>query len=183
MLKRHLALMATACAVLLAGALPAVAKDCKSEVVEETGEPYASRSLGAFPSSLLAWRKAVQDKYGDGWNTWFRAESRKVDCKETSEGGQQRWVCTRSARPCTLANAKTASSASDTKLTRNLRAGDTGPEVRTLQKLLAEHGHEVSIDGQFGPGTLRAVREFQRQAGLPVDGIVGQGTRDRLSGQ
>ena len=32
------------------------------------------------------------------------------------------------------------------------------------------------MDGIFGPGTGAAVRAFQQQRGLPVDGIVGSGT-------
>jgi len=32
------------------------------------------------------------------------------------------------------------------------------------------------IDGSFGPSTLQAVRDFQSENGLTVDGIVGPAT-------
>ena len=45
--------------------------------------------------------------------------------------------------------------------------------VRTLQDLLNEHGHGLTVDGVFGPLTDAAVRAFQQAKGLAVDGIVG----------
>lgn len=60
-----------------------------------------------------------------------------------------------------------------------LKKGDQGPKVRELQRLLAERGYPVDIDGDFGPQTYRAVRAFQAQnldqhgQPLVVDGKVG----------
>ena len=45
--------------------------------------------------------------------------------------------------------------------------------VRTLQHLLRARGHTVAVDGIFGPKTDAAVRAFQREKGLQVDGDVG----------
>ncbi|MBS7360520.1 MAG: peptidoglycan-binding protein, partial [Oscillospiraceae bacterium] len=36
------------------------------------------------------------------------------------------------------------------------------------------------IDGDFGPTTLAAVKEFQKDNSLDVDGIVGSATRSAL---
>jgi peptidoglycan hydrolase-like protein with peptidoglycan-binding domain len=36
------------------------------------------------------------------------------------------------------------------------------------------------VDGTYGAATERVVREFQRRAGLMVDGIVGPNTWTRL---
>lgn len=49
-----------------------------------------------------------------------------------------------------------------------LRAGDRGPAVAALQRALG-----VPDDGAFGPGTVRAVEDFQRAHGLTPDGVVG----------
>jgi len=60
-----------------------------------------------------------------------------------------------------------------------LKQGNQGPEVRELQGLLVEHGYSISIDGDFGTQTYRAVRAFQTQnldqhgQPLVVDGKVG----------
>lgn len=57
-----------------------------------------------------------------------------------------------------------------------LSEGDTGPRVRRLQRALARLEYDVSPDGAFGPATTAAVRQFQTDAGLDADGVVGAGT-------
>lgn len=52
--------------------------------------------------------------------------------------------------------------------------------VSTLQYLLRFRGHNVVVDGVFGPKTDTAVRAFQQQRGVPVDGIVGPKTWEAL---
>jgi peptidoglycan hydrolase-like protein with peptidoglycan-binding domain len=57
----------------------------------------------------------------------------------------------------------------------------SGPGVLALQRslnLVADR--RLSEDGQFGPATEQAVRDFQRFLGLGVDGIVGPQTRGLL---
>ena len=67
-----------------------------------------------------------------------------------------------------------------------LREGSSGTEVEVLQymlALLAEFDNVLSplqVDGVFGPGTARAVRNYQQAAGLAVDGIVGPETWDSI---
>lgn len=64
---------------------------------------------------------------------------------------------------------------------RVLREGSSGEAVRELQRRLARHGLlRDQPDGMFGPGTDKAVRAFQRSAGLSADGIVGAGTAKAL---
>lgn len=57
---------------------------------------------------------------------------------------------------------------------------ETGPAVVELQELLNAHGFPVKIDGDFGWRTESAVRAFQRQHRLRVDGIVGRETWEAL---
>ena len=54
-----------------------------------------------------------------------------------------------------------------------VRQGDEDHPVRTLQYLLRARDHPVTVDGIFGPKTDAAVRAFQSEKGLAVDGIVG----------
>ncbi|MCL1846644.1 MAG: peptidoglycan-binding protein [Coriobacteriia bacterium] len=51
-----------------------------------------------------------------------------------------------------------------------------GRDVLTLQSALASLGFSCNFDGIFGGHTERAVREFQQNAGLSSDGIVGYST-------
>lgn len=57
-----------------------------------------------------------------------------------------------------------------------LRQGATGSFVRTAQFQCGEHGHKITVDGIFGPGTLAAVKAIQAHAGITQDGVVGPKT-------
>lgn len=53
----------------------------------------------------------------------------------------------------------------------------TGSRVKKIQRRLKELGYyEGAIDGIYGPSTEGAVKAFQREEGLAVDGIVGPNT-------
>jgi peptidoglycan hydrolase-like protein with peptidoglycan-binding domain len=56
---------------------------------------------------------------------------------------------------------------------RPLRPGASGPDVRELQQALGKAGFKVKVDGNFGTGTLRAVKRFQRASRLDPSGTVG----------
>jgi peptidoglycan hydrolase-like protein with peptidoglycan-binding domain len=57
---------------------------------------------------------------------------------------------------------------------RPLARGATGWDVAALQFMLAWHGFPTGfMTGHFARHTARAVRRFERWAGLPVDGIAG----------
>jgi peptidoglycan hydrolase-like protein with peptidoglycan-binding domain len=57
-----------------------------------------------------------------------------------------------------------------------VRQGANGHPVRTLQDLLRARNHAVAVDGVFGPQTAAAVRAFQGERHLAVDGDVGPNT-------
>ena len=60
---------------------------------------------------------------------------------------------------------------------QSLHQGATGVQVEHLQKALVVFGHlNGSIDGAFGAKTLAAVKEYQRENGLTVDGKAGPKT-------
>jgi hypothetical protein len=54
-----------------------------------------------------------------------------------------------------------------------LRMGSRSNAVRELQIQLDGLGYDVDVDGAFGVGTRRAVRAFQEDNGLVVDGVAG----------
>jgi lysozyme len=57
-----------------------------------------------------------------------------------------------------------------------LKKGADGKAVQRLQKALAAAGHACAADGDFGPGTVKAVKAFQAAHGLKADGVVGATT-------
>lgn len=61
-----------------------------------------------------------------------------------------------------------------------LRLGSKGARVRELQHLLMRAGYALKVDGDFGPATHKAVREFQTFAGIEVDGVAGPLTMREL---
>ena len=61
--------------------------------------------------------------------------------------------------------------------------GDTGSAVKEVQRKLLDHGYhlgEHGVDGRFGPVTEAAVRQFQEDHAIDVDGIVGPVTQALL---
>lgn len=58
-----------------------------------------------------------------------------------------------------------------------LKPGSSGDAVRQLQQALKALGHDPgAIDGHFGAQTEAAVKAYQQERGLTVDGIVGPAT-------
>ncbi|WP_160112304.1 N-acetylmuramoyl-L-alanine amidase [Salicibibacter kimchii] len=64
-----------------------------------------------------------------------------------------------------------------------IRHGDQGDHVEELQQRLVDLGYSLpqfGIDAIFGAETAEAVRTFQREAGIGVDGIPGPETHEAL---
>jgi hypothetical protein len=57
-----------------------------------------------------------------------------------------------------------------------IRKCEQGWDVMLTQRMLVERGYDIEADGFFGPATEQAVRSFQGDAGLAVDGLVGPNT-------
>lgn len=62
-----------------------------------------------------------------------------------------------------------------------LERGDQGAKVRQLQEMLNRNGARLQTDGQLGPKTEAAIRDYQRKNGLATDGIVGPQTQGALN--
>ena len=63
----------------------------------------------------------------------------------------------------------------------SLKLGSVGSEVEWLQDTLTKLGYSTNgVDGYFAEGTDFAVRVFQQNHELDVDGVVGAGTKQLL---
>lgn len=61
--------------------------------------------------------------------------------------------------------------------------GMRGKAVVELQQALVDQGYELDVDGDFGDATDAALREFQADNELDVDGIAGPETWAALAGE
>jgi cell wall-associated NlpC family hydrolase len=64
---------------------------------------------------------------------------------------------------------------------KNARDPQPAPTVAQVQRCLNQKGSRLNVDGDFGPLTEAAVKQFQRRTGLEVDGVVGPKTWASLS--
>lgn len=62
-----------------------------------------------------------------------------------------------------------------------LRVGSKGAAVRTLQQLLNKAGIKCATDGDFGPKTEAAVKEFQKKVAVPETGVVDHKTWAKIN--
>ena len=175
--------VATAALIIMMPVAASAQADCKPEL-KQAGEPSVSRSLGAFPSSLFAWKKAAAAQYGTTYDAWSRSTDRRIDCKQETTG-KKLWVCTRSAKPCGPGGPTTTSCSTkqrfndpDAKLVRGMKGND----VDILQTLLNCHGArpQLKVGNGYDAATEQAVRDFQAIEDLDVDGRAGKITKQRL---
>ena len=64
---------------------------------------------------------------------------------------------------------------------QKMMLGATGDQVKEIQQWLTDYGYySGDIDGNFGESTDKAVRDFQTESGLIVDGVVGNDTKKAM---
>lgn len=64
----------------------------------------------------------------------------------------------------------------DLELDKEYQKGSKGEKVGLIQEWLCLQGYHTRIDKDFGPATDTAVRGFQQDKGIAVNGIVGDET-------
>lgn len=91
------------------------------------------------------------------------------------------WMYAREGDLATKVTAALGSDSSDAVV--QLVKGDSGSAVKTMQKMLIACGYscgDAGADGEFGTYTLKALKKFQKAAGVTVDGIYGPITKAAL---
>jgi murein DD-endopeptidase MepM/ murein hydrolase activator NlpD len=61
-----------------------------------------------------------------------------------------------------------------------IRPGSSGGHVKTLQRKIRSRGVKVKVDGDYGPGTRKAVKAIQRRLGMKPTGIASKAFLKRL---
>lgn len=78
-------------------------------------------------------------------------------------------------------SSSSESSTSTAYPTKSLKKGSTGTQVKKLQKCLNKLiGAGLTVDGDYGTATYKAVIAFQKKYGLTQDGIVGTKTLAKI---
>lgn len=65
-------------------------------------------------------------------------------------------------------------------LDKTYALGDNGPKVKIIQEWLCLHDQQTRPDGDFGPATDYALRQFQNALGLSENGMVDEATFNAL---
>ena len=109
------------------------------------------------------------------WTKWGQLPSSMLDYVEDSEPG--------TPEPETPSSPATPKACPYAEPTKNLKKGAKGEGVKWVQWTLTHCDYSVGsygIDGDFGNATNAAVRKYQKEHALTVDGIVGPLTRKAL---
>jgi putative chitinase len=141
---------------------------------EEAAE-YVATPKGALESACWFWKTNKLDRYADaddnlgltkkinGGTIGLDDRNKRYEEAKAILGGKS------------IPKAKTA--APKASGVRTLKKGDKGDDVAKMQKALG-----IAADGDFGFGTLTALKKWQKMNGLTADGIAGPATQAKLFG-
>lgn len=135
---------------------------------------HASQSPRANQGFALNEKSRTQSEFFIAWHSQYKATA----CPGAYVTSKLDWIvseCNKraSGKPSTASKPTTATKP---KLGKWLRNGSTGDTVKYLQAALGD----LKVDGIFGALTEKAVRKFQRQHKIQIDGVVGAQTWSRL---
>jgi len=89
-------------------------------------------------------------------------------------GGGGQATATATTAPTTASTPTQRTAPAATAPGTTLKPGAAGAQVKALQRSLQALGYPAGkIDGQYGPGTKKALAAFQQAHGLTADGVLG----------
>lgn len=142
---------------------------CQAELVKASGK---ATILGLGHARRLAinnWQREVRQKYGERFMDFTNARQARHECESASIGvlGQLNKRCSVSGHPCSTGS-----------VVDDVDAGQGSDNTFTVQRLLARLSYlsREQVDGEFGPITRQAVRNFQRDEKISVTGEVDDET-------
>ncbi|MGI2905492.1 peptidoglycan-binding protein [Tolypothrix sp. VBCCA 56010] len=154
---------------------------------EPTNEEEVQACLDAHKQMELI--KPILPIWGSEWDTKQPASAKELQfylnrfpgssiflLPHVGEGGEA-WNLDYSGQPVMLPGSSEPKDFELPELTRILRQGTKGEDVKALQRILNAQGFNAGeVDGDFGDRTEAAVRAFQIKASLTIDGEVGPQT-------
>ena len=191
----------------LKGQIGKINADCSSIIGGYRGKQLGSSQLYQTAYTRLPvtsyrdWADGVECWRSGHVGTFFQQDGRYyvVEAKGInygtviSEFDPKKWECGLTFKDIEYTYDTNLSPISDwhkknpyTEPVRTLKKGDSGVDVMWVQFELCEAGYETEImrsggiDGVAGRVFDKCVRDFQRECGITVDGIVGKDTRKRL---
>ena len=133
----------------------------------------APAQVAAFAESIGIQGIGLYESDADGW--FVHIDTRSVKCFWYGQAQQYR---------STFGGAAKGANCFSLSL-RKLEYGDEGDDVMALQMLLIARGYDCGrsgADGKFGAWTTAALRRYQQDCFLQVDGIAGEETMRCLLG-
>ena len=138
----------------------------------------AKARFAEFPEVLDAWYRA-----GAVWGGDWDGDKDTLD-ERRCDGMHWQFARLRNDQPISRKDGFNVSSA----ITSNIKIpviivaklGDNSSYIADLQNMLIRKGAKIAADGDFGPKTEQAVREFQQKNGLSVTGSIDTDTLSKL---
>jgi len=154
-------------------------------VLAACAEGTESDSASSTPTSAATIERTVTTERPDSTRATERPDSTSTSAASstpppTTDARRRR----RAAQVPTTSVVYDLAVPADCVIRRPVQLGSSGEDVVCLQTRLSEvtpGGGDLGADGDFGPATDAAVREFQAAQGLVVDGIVGAQTAELLA--
>lgn len=150
---------------------------------------YMWKELGWYGSvlnTLKAAKSVLEASNAVLFNYEAPADQGEAMQKKRAAYGQDYYdrYAAKPAAPAQTAPTATAQTGYSLQLS-TLKKGDKGDKVKALQILLIGNKYScgtAGADSSFGPATDEAVRKYQKDKGLTVDGVVGKNTMSKLLG-
>jgi putative chitinase len=145
-------------------------------ITAEEAAEYVATEKGAVESACWFWKNAGCNKFADAGD--IVGLSKKINGGTIGlDDRVRRWeealkILGQPAAKVTLVEEKDDDVTDDIGI---LRKGCRGEGVKIMQKALG-----IGADGVFGPGTEKALKEWQAKNGLKADGIAGPATFAKL---
>jgi hypothetical protein len=173
---------------------------CQKERLQASGRVSFNIINSAEKIANEAWRREAVTKYGERFADPKYMACRKVLCVRGSIAGTHR--CTIAGFPCAadmtdvdkgiIKRVETSQSlespyGANAEGSADLQSAYGGYHARAEETELDEEGVKhlqemlgVNADGEFGPESYRALRDFRRSAGLRLDGPPSRADLDKI---